>query len=144
MQISSPSSGSGSTPENPAGSVYDAIGGEPTFDRLVDGFYDQVKSDDILEPMYPPKDMAGARRRLKLFLIQYWGGSKTYSAERGHPRLRMRHVPFHIDRAAAQRWLDLMERSLAQIDDETIPPAYRAILREHMQRVAGMLINSPD
>ncbi|WCZ33046.1 globin [Corynebacterium massiliense] len=136
MQISGP----GISP----GNVYEAIGGEATFDQLVDGFYAQVPDDDILGPMYPPEDMAGARRRLKLFLIQYWGGPNTYSAERGHPRLRMRHHPFRIDRAAAERWLTLMGNSFARIDDETIPPAYRSMMWDHMERVSAMLVNTPD
>ncbi|APT92048.1 hemin receptor [Corynebacterium phocae] len=125
-------------------SVYAAIGGEPTFDRLVSGFYAQVPGDDILGPMYPADDMEGAANRLKWFLMQYWGGPTEYQERRGHPRLRMRHHPFPIDRAAAIRWVELMENSLALIEEETIPPVYRHMLRDHFERVAAMLINMPD
>lgn len=125
-------------------SVFSAIGGEPTFDKLVGGFYAQVKDDDILGPMYPEDDMDGAHDRLKWFLMQYWGGPQHFSENRGHPRLRMRHARFPVDRAAALRWLELMENSLDRIDEETIPPAYRHMIWDHMQRVAGMLVNRPD
>ncbi len=124
--------------------LFEAIGGEPTFERLVAGFYAQVPDDDILGPMYPPEDMAGAHDRLKWFLMQYWGGPTDYQENRGHPRLRMRHVDFRIDRAAAERWLELMENSLDQVDEETIPPLYRHHLRAHWERVAAMLINHSD
>ena len=130
--------------EEDAVTLYEDIGGEPTFDKLVKGFYDQVPDDDILGPMYPEDDMAGAQDRLKWFLIQFWGGPTTYQERRGHPRLRMRHHMFDIDRAGAQRWLDLMNNSLAQIDEQTIPPVYRAMLVDHFERVAAMLINMND
>ena len=132
------------TTPNSAESVYDAIGGDATFDKLVAGFYAQVPDDDILAPMYPKDDMEGAHNRLKWFLAQYWGGPQEFSENRGRPALRMRHAHFHVDRAAALRWLDLMNNSLAQIDEETIPPAYRHMLTDHFERVAGMLINQPD
>lgn len=122
-------------------SLFEAIGGEPTFEKLVKGFYDQVPNDDIMGPMYPAEDLTGAHNRLKWFLMQYWGGPTDYQINRGHPRLRMRHFEFDIDQAAAERWLQLMENSLAQIDDETIPPAHRGALRDHFTRVASMLIN---
>lgn len=125
-------------------SVYDAIGGEETFRRLVAGFYARVRDDDILAPMYPADDFDGAAQRLQWFLAQYWGGPAEFNANRGAPRLRMRHVSFPIDSAAAQRWLDLMGASLDEIEEETIPPAYRAMIWDHMQRVAAMLINRPD
>ena len=82
-----------------------------------------------------------AEERLRLFLIQYWGGPRTYSEQRGHPRLRMRHAPYPIDITAHDRWLELMGNSLAEIDEETIPPAYREMIWDHMQRVAAMMIN---
>ena len=86
--------------------VYDAVGGQAFFDRLVDRFYDGVESDDVLLPLYPdPDDLQGARRRLAMFLAQYWGGPTTYNEERGHPRLRMRHAPFAIGPEARERWL---------------------------------------
>ena len=130
------------SPDGQPETLYAAVGGEPTFEQLVKGFYDQVPTDDILGPMYPADDMAGAHDRLKWFLIQYWGGPTSYQENRGHPRLRMRHVQFHIDPAAAQRWLDLINTSLAQIDEDTIPPAYRHMMQDHFVRVADMLINA--
>lgn len=131
------------TPDAPR-SVYDAIGGEETFARLVHGFYEQVREDDILGPMYPQDDWEGAEQRLKWFLAQYWGGPQTFNERRGSPMLRRRHFPFPVDRAAAQRWLDLMRTSLDRIDEETIPPMYRHAIWDHMERVAAMLINRPD
>src|SRR5262249_19838724 len=80
-------------------SFYDAIGGEPTFRKLVDRFYSGVAGDPTLRPMYPEEDLGPAAERLTLFLMQYWGGPNTYSASRGHPRLRMRHAPFKVDPA---------------------------------------------
>lgn len=121
-------------------SVFEEIG-EDTFDRLVAGFYARVKEDDILGPMYPAEDMAGAEWRLKMFLIQFWGGPSEYSAQRGHPRLRMRHAPFQIDAAAAERWLELMKASMDELSPEQLSDAHRAAVWEHMVRVAYMLVN---
>jgi len=78
-------------------SFYAAIGGHETFAQLVDAFYDAVASDAVLRPMYPDADLGAARVRLTMFLEQYWGGPTTYSDERGHPRLRMRHAPFKVN-----------------------------------------------
>ncbi|WP_284782268.1 globin [Corynebacterium rhinophilum] len=122
-------------------SVYEAIGGAPTFERLVHGFYDQVKEDDVIGPMYPDQDWESAEQRLTWFLIQYWGGPQHFSENRGHPRLRMRHATFPIDMEAHDRWLELMGKSLDSIEEDTIPPAYRTMIWDHMQRVAAMLIN---
>ncbi len=91
----------------------------PFFERLVDRFYEGVATDPILRPLYPEQDLAGARRRLTLFLAQYWGGPRTYDAERGHPRLRMRHVPFGIGPAERDRWLVHMRAAIAELQ----PPA---------------------
>ncbi|HRN29626.1 MAG TPA: globin, partial [Terrimesophilobacter sp.] len=87
------------------GSFYDQIGGSDTFDRLVRRFYEGVQTDEVLWPMYPAHDLEGAIRRLSLFLQQYWGGPGAYSAERGHPRLRMRHAAFKVNPDARDRWL---------------------------------------
>jgi hemoglobin len=89
-------------------SLYDAVGGEPFFVELVRRFYAGVASDEILKPMYPAEDMTGAQERLTLFLMQFWGGPNTYSDTRGHPRLRMRHAPFSVDRAARDAWMSHM------------------------------------
>ena len=85
--------------------LYDAVGGMPFFERLVDAFYEGVMPDPVLGPLYPPDDVDGARHRLTLFLAQYWGGPHTYMEERGHPMLRMRHNPFAIGAAERDHWL---------------------------------------
>lgn len=117
--------------------------GEETFAKIVRGFYARVPDDDILGPMYPDDDWEGAERRLRMFLEQYWGGPDTYNAERGHPRLRMRHHPFVVDMAARDRWLELMALSLADVSDDELPKPHRDAMWEHMVRVADMLINKP-
>ena len=85
--------------------VFEAVGGGVFFEQLVAAFYRGVATDPLLRPMYPEADLAPAAERLRLFLEQYWGGPATYSERRGHPRLRMRHAPFPVDRAASDRWL---------------------------------------
>ena len=117
--------------------------GEETFAKIVRGFYARVPDDDILGPMYPDDDWEGAERRLRMFLEQYWGGPDTYNAERGHPRLRMRHHHFVVDMAARDRWLELMALSLADVSDDELPKPHRDAMWEHMVRVADMLINKP-
>lgn len=92
--------------------------------------------------MYPADDWQGAEDRLRMFLAQYWGGPQTYQAERGHPRLRMRHFPFTIDAAARDRWLLLMRNAVDTIDSDTLDDAHRAALWDHMERVANMLVNA--
>ena len=95
-------------------SLYDAAGGMPFFESLVDRFYAGVASDPVLRAVYPePDDLAGARHRLTLFLAQYWGGPRTYDAERGHPRLRMRHAPFAIGPVERDAWLTHMNAAIA-------------------------------
>ncbi|MDU0479770.1 globin [Staphylococcus chromogenes] len=123
---------------------YDEVGGQETFEKIVDAFYAQVPDDDILGPMYPEQDMAGARDRLLWFLAQYWGGPQTFSETRGHPRLRMRHAHFPIDRNAAIRWLELMKNALDTVPETTLDAAHRAAMWEHMERVAAMLINRAE
>ena len=92
--------------------MFDAAGGMPFFERLVRRFYEGVESDPTLRPIYPEADLGGARQRLTLFLAQYWGGPRTYDAERGHPRLRMRHLPFAIGPAERDAWLHLMREAI--------------------------------
>ena len=87
----------------------------PFFEALVERFYAGVASDPILRALYPEEELGPAQRRLTLFLGQYWGGPRTYDAERGHPRLRMRHVPFAIDADARDRWLLHMRAALAEV-----------------------------
>lgn len=96
-------------------SLYERAGGTPFFETLVGRFYEGVESDPVLRPIYPEADLAGAQRRLTLFLIQYWGGPTTYDEERGHPRLRMRHAPFAIGPAERDRWLVHMRAAIAEL-----------------------------
>ena len=95
--------------------LYHRAGGTPFFEALVGRFYDGVETDPLLRPVYPEPDLAGARHRLTLFLIQYWGGPTTYDDERGHPRLRMRHAPFPIGPAERDRWLVHMRAAIADL-----------------------------
>ena len=119
--------------------VFEAIR-EEGFQRLVSGFYKQVPSDDILGPMYPPEDLAGAERRLRDFLVGRFGGPARYVEQRGHPRLRMRHAPFPITESARNRWLQLMTKAL---DDAAFPPDVDAMLRGFFDAVSTMMINRP-
>jgi len=98
-------------------SLFDQVGGESFFVRLVDAFYAAVAADEILRPMYPD-DLAPARRHLTLFLIQYWGGPRTYQNERGHPRLRLRHAPFRVTKEARDAWLRAMASALESVRGE--------------------------
>ena len=95
--------------------LFDLAGGMPFFERLVGRFYDGVAEDPVLRPIYPEADLAGARHRLTLFLAQYWGGPRTYDAERGHPRLRMRHAPFAIGPTERDAWLARMRAAIEEI-----------------------------
>lgn len=119
--------------------IYGIIG-EEGFTRLVAAFYRRVRTDDILGPMYPQQDMIGAEQRLREFLIQRFGGPDTYSQQRGHPRLRMRHMPFKVDQAARDRWVKLMEESLAevQLPEQVVPP-----LRSFFHNTATFMMNAP-
>ena len=117
--------------------IYEVIG-EEGFRRLVAAFYRRVPGDDILGPLYPPHDMAGAEQRLREFLIQRFGGPDLYSQQRGHPRLRMRHAGFKIDRAARDRWVELMEQSLAEAK---LPPEAERPLRQFFEDAATFMIN---
>lgn len=120
--------------------VYATIG-EDGFERLVAAFYRQVPDDDVLGPMYPDDDMAGAEQRLRDFLIGRFGGPQRYIQQRGHPRLRARHMPFAIDSRARERWLELMDRALVETE---LPAAADAMLREFFDAVATMMINRTD
>ena len=97
--------------------MYDQVGGEQFFVRLVDAFYEQVVNDEVLRPMYPD-DLTESKHHLVLFLSQYWGGPPTYMQERGHPRLRMRHAPFRITKRARDAWLEAMNDALASVRTE--------------------------
>jgi hemoglobin len=117
--------------------VYARIG-EEGFARLVAAFYGRVPGDDVLGPMYPRDDLAGARERLTLFLIQRFGGPATYSQNRGHPRLRMRHAPFAVDQRARDRWMQLMEQA---ISEAALPEDVVPILRKYLADTATFMIN---
>jgi hemoglobin len=104
-----------SEPE-PEPTFYAEIGGHATFERLVARFYAEVAADPQLRPMYPEADLGPAADRLRMFLEQYWGGPTTYSDERGHPRLRMRHAPYAIDSAARDAWLAHMRVAVDSLD----------------------------
>ncbi len=119
-------------------SLYDVAGGMPFFERLVGRFYDSVPLDPVLGPLYPADDLLGARRRLTLFLAQYWGGPRTYDAERGHPRLRMRHAPFAIGPAERDAWLHLMRASIAGSD---APPDVAGRLLAYIDLAAEAMRN---
>ncbi len=121
-------------------SVYDLLDGEEQLRQMVDAFYDQVERDAVLRPMYPA-DLAESKRRLFLFLVQFFGGPTRYSEERGHPRLRMRHFPFAIDRQARDHWLDHMLRA---IDVAGIREPARTMMRDYFERSSAFLINRPD
>jgi hemoglobin len=119
-------------------SFYDAVGGEDTFSRLVHRFYQGVATDPLLRPLYPDEDLAEAEHRLRLFLMQYWGGPRTYDEQRGHPRLRMRHAGFHIDPGAREAWLGHMHDA---IDSLGLPEPRREQLWNYLRDAAHSLTN---
>lgn len=128
------------TPARPD-SFYELVGGHDTFVRLVDAFYAGIADDEVLRPMYPEADLGPAKVRMTTFLEQYWGGPTTYSDERGHPRLRMRHAPFKVNPDARDRWLAHMR---AAVDSLDLPPLHRATLWDYLDRAAHSLINTFD
>ncbi len=126
----------------PQRSFYDDVGGHATFATIVARFYEQVRDDEILLPLYPEDDMDGAEERLRLFLEQYWGGPRTYSDQRGHPRLRMRHAPFRIGYLERDAWLRCMHTAVASIDSTTLDDAHRRALLDYLQMAADSMVNS--
>ncbi|MFT4212792.1 MAG: globin [Microbacterium sp.] len=120
-------------------SFYDQVGGHDVFVRLVDLFYAGVAEDEVLRPMYPEADLGPAKERLTLFLEQYWGGPTTYSEQRGHPRLRMRHAPFHVNPDARDRWLAHMR---AAVDGLGLPPLAEHALWDYLERAAYAMVNT--
>lgn len=126
-------------PTGPAAPTpFEAFGGTETFRRLVARFYAGVAGDDVLRPMYPEEDLGPAAERLRQFLEQYWGGPTTYSEQRGHPRLRLRHAPFPIDADARDRWLRHMRDALDSLD---LPPRQHAALWDYLERAAHAMVN---
>ena len=121
--------------------LYDAVGGMPFFEALVARFYGGVADDPVLRPLYPEPDLAGAQRRLTLFLVQYWGGPTTYSDERGHPALRMRHAPFPIGGLERDRWLSTCApRSTVRTPRDDA----KARLHDYVSMAAEAMRNRPD
>ena len=127
------------TADRPA-TFYEAVGGDETFRLLVSRFYAGVAEDPMLLALYPEDDLSPAAHRLTLFLIQYWGGPSTYSDQRGHPRLRMRHMPFAVNEAARDAWLRHMR---AALDSVALPPAYDEVMWRYFISAADSLRNVP-
>ena len=122
------------------GEIYKQIG-EEGFERLVRAFYAQVPADDVLGPMYPAHDLAGAEERLKEFLVGRFGGPQRYIEQSGHPRLRMRHMPFKLDQRARDRWVQLMEKAL---DEAKLPKESHDLLCAFFHHMATFLMNTPN
>jgi hemoglobin len=117
------------------------VGGRATFEKLVRAFYDGVQTDEVLWPMYPQDDLEGAVQRLTGFLEQYWGGPGTYSEQRGHPRLRIRHNPFKVNPDARDRWLRHMR---AAVESLGLSPLHENMLWEYLERAAHAMVNTFD
>lgn len=124
------------------GNFWEQVGGRPTFEKLVRAFYEAIATDEVLLPMYPEQpDLEGAIQRLTGFLEQYWGGPTTYSEQRGHPRLRMRHMAFKVNPDARDRWLTHMR---AALDTLALPPLQDATLWAYLDRAAHAMVNTFD
>ncbi len=119
--------------------LYDTFGGHEFFVALVADFYAGIAVDDVLRPMYPEADLGPAQDRLRMFLEQYWGGPKTYSEERGHPRLRMRHAPYPVDAEARERWLGHLR---AALDARELPPEHDDEMWRYLLMAAHAMVNT--
>ncbi len=122
-----------------ARTFYEEVGGAPAVARLVARFYEGVRTDPLLAPLYPQDDWDGAEARLRGFLEQYWGGPTTYSDNRGHPRLRMRHAPYKVNPDARDRWLAHMR---VAVDSLGLAPLHQAQLWDYLERAAYSLLNT--
>ena len=120
---------------------YDRMGGSATFTRLVAAFYEGVAGDEVLRPLYPEQDLGPAADRLRMFLEQYWGGPTTYSDQRGHPRLRMRHAPYQVDALARDQWLLHMRTA---VDSLELADDLDAELWNYLQMAAHSLVNTME
>lgn len=129
------------TDPQPGPTLYELVGGEETFRRLVARFYAGVRSDPELRALYPEEDLGPAEVRLRMFLVQYWGGPRTYSEERGHPRLRMRHAPFAIGEAARDAWLRHMREA---VDSLELPREHAEPLWRYLEMAAHSMQNQWD
>ncbi len=123
------------------GTIFERVGGHETFARMARAFYEGVADDPPLRAMYPEEDLGPAEDRLRMFLEQYWGGPKTYSETRGHPRLRMRHAPYAVTPRQRDRWLHHMH---AAIDTLDMAASEEAELREYMTRAAHFMVNADE
>jgi len=121
-------------------SLFDQVGGDAFFFQLIDAFYNEVELDATLRAMYP-EDLTASRRHLTLFLVQYWGGPGTYQQERGHPRLRLRHVPFRITNDVRDAWLAAMAKALASVGDQLSDEQLQE-LRSYFEMAAQQLVNA--
>ena len=133
-------------PQDPAGftaaaSFYQVVGGRETFERLVARFYEGVATDPVLRPMYPGESLDGARERLLMFLEQYWGGPTTYQDTRGHPRLRMRHAPFHVNPEARDHWIGHMR---VAVDSLGLAQLNAGTLMDYLERAAHTMVNTHE
>jgi hemoglobin len=117
---------------------YDAVGGHETFRRLIAAFYGRVENDPVLRPLYPEEELGPAAERLRMFLEQYWGGPQTYSQQRGHPRLRMRHAPFAIGPLERDAWLRCMR---VAVDEARLDPERHRQIWEYMEMAAMSMMN---
>jgi len=120
---------------------YEAVGGHPTFVKLIRRFYEGVANDPPLRALYPEEDLGPAEERFRMFVEQYWGGPTTYSEQRGHPRLRMRHAPFAVTPLQRDRWLKHMRDA---IDSLELTPQQDAELWSYMERSAHFMVNTLD
>lgn len=128
--------------ESVLGNFWEQVGGRATFEKLVRAFYEGIRTDEVLLPMYPEQpELEGAIQRLTGFLEQYWGGPTTYSEERGHPRLRQRHFPFKVNPNARDRWLTHMR---AALDTLELSPLHDATLWAYLDRAAHAMVNTFD
>jgi hemoglobin len=127
------------TGESATGSFYEQVGGRATFEKLVREFYRGVATDEVLVAMYPEEDLEGAIQRLTGFLEQYWGGPGTYSEQRGHPRLRMRHAAFRVNPDSRDRWLAHMR---VAVDSLNLSPLHEATLWGYLERAAHAMVNT--
>jgi len=119
---------------------YEDFGGHETFAKLVHEFYRGVAQDEALRALYPEDDLGPAEERLRMFFEQYWGGPTTYSEQRGHPRLRMRHAPFTVTPDMRDRWLLHM---MTAVDTLELAPEHDDLLRDYLTRAAYSLVNAP-
>lgn len=120
---------------------YDRVGGAETFSRLIRRFYEGVAQDPPLRALYPEEDLGPAEERLRMFFEQYWGGPKTYSGQRGHPRLRMRHMPFRVTPTQRDRWLRHMNDAIGSLQ---LDPGDEFELRDYVTRAAHFMINADE